>query len=58
MIVEFELTMHDAVVTTVGRLCAQVAYAAGRLAAPAAVVQACRAVTVFGAEQFTAVVKF
>ena len=58
MTVEFELTIHDAVMTTVGRLCAHVAYAAGRLAAPAAVVHACRAVTVFGAEQFTAVLKF
>ena len=44
--------------TTVGRLAAHVAYAAGRLAAPAAEVQACKPVTVAGAEQLTAVDRF
>lgn len=50
--------MQLAVVTTVGRLAAHVANAAGRLAAPAAEVQACKPVTVAGAEQLTAVVRF
>lgn len=50
--------MQLAVVTTVGRLAAQVAYAAGRLVAPAAVVQAWRPVMVVGAEQLIGVVRF
>lgn len=54
---KFWLTRHDAVVRIV-ELAAHVAYAVGRLEAPAAATQAWKPVTVVGAEQLTAVVRF
>ena len=49
------LTRQEAVVRTVGKSATHGAYAAGRLAAPAAVVQVWSAVTLSGAERFTTV---